>query len=61
MKTLTVITRAKKCYGMMGNVCSGDAGDIECFFCPGCVLSVSELLENYVTYHKEIYDSRGAK
>lgn len=57
MLTDTVVKKSKACY-KKSSLCIGDSGNIECFFCPGCVLSLGELIGNLKGFHHEIAQAK---
>ena len=52
-----IIEQTKECYKKI-NTCLGDSGDIKCFFCPQCVLSLPKLIRNLEQAHEEVKASK---
>ena len=50
MNTNNAVQSARNCYVNMIYTCPGDSGDIKCFFCPACVLSLPERIMNLADY-----------
>lgn len=46
MKTYGAIKAAQKCIRICQGICPGDSGDVKCFFCSKCVLSLDERISN---------------
>lgn len=53
--TLDIVMRTKECYRKMSS-CLGDSGDIKCFFCPFCVLSIDERISNLQLFELQVYN-----
>lgn len=59
MQTIKVLEDAKICFRNQKDFrCPGDSGDIKCFFCPWCVLSLDERVYNLQMYNIQVYNSR---
>ena len=53
--TLEIVQQTKECY-RTSSACLGDSGNIKCFFCPDCVISMDERVYNLRMYEIQVYN-----